>query len=1116
MAENVPQSVEVPVGLSLFGSLDTELSPPDIPEGISPDNQDVVYLPGSVASRPCLNKIYSSLPSNVKIMYFKSFTRNDGTTFNLILDSNGTIWVENVSTAPGVLTSLDSVTPGSYASSVSAFNREWIVFHNGTNGTALPRQFDGTYLDPISQDGPSAPCSAADSINEVVILSLECGRIGGWQISSISQVGNVVTVVTTSPHNLTPSTNIIIAGATPTITTLTALAQVTSGSNTIFVSSITSVSGYGWQVGMVISGAGIPAGSTIVSITDSNSISATNTSSLTNLWTSSGGINTSVSIVVISQNATATSSSTTVSVMGTYNGIFNVQTIPTATSFTYLCNINGLGSGSSGTVFGLVASLTCASAHKAIVGDAITIIGASVSGTYPYDNNVNNNPLTWKVLNVTSTTQLVIDLTGISLSSINLTNFGQTASTTGNAIIGGMNSVGTYQVVQMFLTRQGYLTKPSAPFIWSSQGNVKVAVSSLAIGPPNVVARVIAFTGANGSNFFTITQGITITITANGTSTVVPALIVPDNTSTSAIFDFSDDAIFQGLGIDISGNDLFNQVVLGPATGLFFYGSRMAYWGQRNIVPNLLNMGLNGGYTTVNVPLGWTLTAPYGYYSLVPFAGAWAFQYTGYSGQSAILSQPCYQDSYGITILKPTVAYTFFLWAKGQAGDTGSITVSILSAPSGGTTYASTTILNSTLSTQGSFIPISLANLPASIASTAVLVVTLSPANGYSVTVASFQMVPTLNLLNNKMIISYVNNPEALDNETGILGSTDDPTIPQACFQYHDALYVLSSRSLHETASMGEQEPSSWDFRELSSRCGGASPRSVDQGENFAIWVSDPSINPPTGRGAYVFTGGQVYKVSQEVQNYFDSINPAAAQTLWVQNDPISRRVYFGLPTGTSTEPNLILVMDYRELDTASDMVSRPPVHISFTGKMVCSDLSRKWTRWNCYASSAGTIITSGGIRFCFGSGTDPNTGSGHGNIYWLNPSKYTDDDYGQVYPYYTTYFFINHEMEQALQVGLHRKLFKRYAAYITGIGSLSLTPYSDSLSNPYPTAPLWPLSTSQKYDIGDGLNVIGERCAFKVASLPLSGQTDNSFNLQKLIITLMQEPVAPIRFGAI
>jgi hypothetical protein len=1329
MAENVQQSVEIPVGLSLFGSLDTELSPTDIPEGVSPDNQDVVYLPGSVASRPCLNKIYPSL-GTVTIQYFKSYTRNDGTIYNLILDSTGKLWVENVTTNPGVLALLDRVAPGSFADSIKAFNREWIVFHNGINGTDNPRQFDGTFLDPVSQDGPGAGCLAADHQDPSDISSLAPILVSA--ISGISQKGNVVTVDTFSEHGLVAGESVIIAGTSATVECQQVLANTTSGSPVLIVNSVTDLTGFGWFPGMVLSGVGIPVGTTILGIASNPSGATTS------------------SIVTMSQNATATASNITVGVLATYNGPTEVQTIPTTTRFTFLIGYIGLPAGdASGNVFLQKAICVTDTPHKGIVGDAVVIQNASVlnsvstvgpmtayiwcstgpsdpdtnhpphsgpvseylwknaadvastgpvlggtgtatssnsdgnslifdspttgsgstsmkwsifsaitaglitgtvplftpaqepegyedfqfvlvgtffvpaAGNYrftghtkhdmlfgiqgatlvsnnnggattgytgqtmtplngydllprkttnsgsgyvsdldvtvsfpapgnynfemayvywyhsgrtiqitcngnqiaplvvsmttdnPYDTSVNGNPEFWPISSITGPNTMTLDLTGITTSAVNLASFGN-ASTLGTAIVGGMLSPGLHGIVVMFLTRQGFLTAPSTPIFWRSSGNCKVSVSQLPIGPENVIARVLGFTGSRGSSFFALPSGIMMPA-IDGSPIVIPALTVNDNTSTEAVLDFSDTALFQGLAIDITGNNLFSQTVLGPVTGVSFYGSRLGWRGHRTRVPNMLNLGFEGGYRdgAPNTPLGWTVASSGG--ELVTRATGFAWKITGNGAtECGKLRQACYQDYYGVSILRGGVGYSLSLLGQAEAGTSGNVVARVTD---GTTVFSSHSISISEFSDVGNFVLIPLTpDLPDTLPPDSYFEICADSDLGAGewVTIDSMQIVPTRNLINNQILWSYVNNPEALDYNTGVQASTDDPTPVQDCFEYHDSLHVLTSRGLHETSSVSNLEPSKWGMREISSRCGGVSPRCSDSGENFAIWVSNPSVDPPTGRGAYVFTGGQVYKISQEVQSYFDRINREASHTVWVKNDPVIRRAYLGLPLDDHDSPNIILTLDYRELDTASDLANRPPVNISFTGKMVCSDLSRKWSRWNIKANSAGTMVTaSRGIQFCFGSGNG-GAGSSYGNIYWLDPSKYTDDDYGMVFPYYTTYFFVNHEMEQSLGVGLHRKLFKRYAAFVTGVGQFQITPFANNLTNQYPPPPMWPLSLSSTKDIGDGLNVPTERCAFKIASVPLPGQTDNAFNLQKLIITLMQEPVAPLRYGGV
>src|SRR6185437_15589722 len=133
------------------------------------------------------------------------------------------------------------------------------------------------------------------------------------------------------------------------------------------------------------------------------------------------------------------------------------------------------------------------------------------------------------------------------------------------------------------------------------------------------------------------------------------------------------------------------------------------------------------------------------------------------------------------------------------------------------------------------------------------------------------------------------------------------------------------------------------------------------------------------------------------------------------------------------------------------------------------------------------------------------------GNIYTLDGTLLTDDDYGLVNPYYTTYFFINHETEQALQVGSHRKLFTYISLYVSGTGTISLTPLVDSLTNARNNTKPHTLFLDPAKDQEWGLNVTGERVAFKIATAPLAGTTDNGFNLNKMVVTLRQDPWSPV-----
>jgi hypothetical protein len=211
-------------------------------------------------------------------------------------------------------------------------------------------------------------------------------------------------------------------------------------------------------------------------------------------------------------------------------------------------------------------------------------------------------------------------------------------------------------------------------------------------------------------------------------------------------------------------------------------------------------------------------------------------------------------------------------------------------------------------------------------------------------------------------------------------------------------------------------------------------------------------------------------------------------------------------------------VLDYREMDSAGQIAGSGPVHISYTGKMISSDLARKWTRWNVKANCADVITREGNEQqmwFGGGNGLALGSGTGFGNAYYLDPAKLTDDDYGEIFSPYTTYFFINHEQEQQLGVGSHRKLFVYLSLYITGTGRVQITPLVDGLTFPWTPTPIYNLSSTINHDLEFGLNVTGERVAFKITPLPMPNQTDKQFNLQKMVVTIKQEPMAPVR-GAI
>ena len=154
-------AIAAPIPLSVFGSWVAEMSPDALPDGVSPDNQDLTFVPGSASSRPALQRDFAAPfpaggPGNLVpgVVWGKTFRTPVGTRYNLYFDTNGIMWYENRSTTPGARAQLFTATPGSFCRSLTANGREYIAISDGLHGTFPPLQWDGTNIDRVTQDGP--------------------------------------------------------------------------------------------------------------------------------------------------------------------------------------------------------------------------------------------------------------------------------------------------------------------------------------------------------------------------------------------------------------------------------------------------------------------------------------------------------------------------------------------------------------------------------------------------------------------------------------------------------------------------------------------------------------------------------------------------------------------------------------------------------------------------------------------------------------------------------------------------------------------------------------------------------------------------------------------------
>src|SRR5208337_2178081 len=155
----------------------------------------------------------------------------------------------------------------------------------------------------------------------------------------------------------------------------------------------------------------------------------------------------------------------------------------------------------------------------------------------------------------------------------------------GTAAVAGNIVAGLHQITVLFKDREGYLTRYAPPGLWTAGGLKRVTVSNIPIGPPNIVARILAFTLVAGNNFYYL-SGVPQIGSSN--------FVINDDTTTSITVDFNDAILAAGTNVD---NQL-NLIYLGETAGLASYSDRLFTWGGVNKINNMLNLSFDGGLAT--------------------------------------------------------------------------------------------------------------------------------------------------------------------------------------------------------------------------------------------------------------------------------------------------------------------------------------------------------------------------------------------------------------------------------------------------------------------------------------------------------------------------------------
>lgn len=1198
-----PQPGDQSVILTTLGGLVTEAPSASLSEGSSPLCWDVDFLVGSVFTRPGESSVYGASIGSVNFIWLKTYQQLDGQIYTLALDASGNLWREDVTNNPGVLVACPNrptLQPNDTPKSVTAYNREYIAF--GPND--IPRQYDGTNFDRISQEGPGANANfvvtsaanpnlanvagytitsnvitfdATNSFSVGTIVQLAAGRSTIDQVEVLLNSGPfdglilTITAATgttfsatyvaanttgTVPVSLvaTPLTNFPITSITqPAAQTIyeqllwSAAADQAGAGNTLTVyynqttQDATLVNAFNSGIPIYVYLSGLPSpypdGTYRVlsigrSVFSSNNAFYFTVSMATTLYskTTGGSLGTyqmTLATVTMSTPIPGAVVGNSVSIQGatpsTWNGSWTIVQAPNSGIFV----ITQTSMDASGNV---TYDYTLQTGATPVVGDLVTVT-----------NTTNGNGL-FNVVNATITAvgtgTFQIVLPGVTAAVTAQSENGQAEVSgryflidPGSNFVGGTNSAspifgndtgtgeivtvgqnlniaaGTRQAVVLFLTRNGYLTRPSPPVTFTTDNNTAaIQLNNIPLGPPNVIARWVAVTeaGANGvpgAYFYTIPQPVQTIV--NGQPYTYAPTVINDNVTTQATFSFVDAVLLSSLEIDITGGDNFAQVELANCGFVLNYADRMFYGLVNNKVNNFVNMSFAGGYNSGPnpFPLGWTATSGTAGSggSLIPsttFGNDYLISNTTGSTQVnlGLITQNAALDAYKAPILQPNTLYSVRILARIPANvSVGNLVVALTTYDTQvgyGPTLGSFSIPFTSLSTTpqwitGTLLTTAFTTVPTNLL---LLLYALNIGNGANVAVSRIEIFPTNTpVLNTQLYASYVNNPEAIDGVTGVLqvNSTNTQPLFGGVVMY-DQLYLLKQNSLFSTQDTPGSEPSGWAVHEVSNKVGTCGPSAYDFGEEWIVTACRT--------GLYVFFGKQPVKISQEIYQLWEAINWKYASTIWVKVDIVNRRILVGVPMATGsgtksfqwlpnapavanpTSPNVILMLNYLGLGDITALADGPQMHTTMFGTLMSVDMRRKWAIWNITSPYADLILQNDGFTQTLYLGN----GVANGKIYQLLASQLSDDG-AAINGTYTTYGFVDAEKaRQYPLLGSHRKqwTYAQFLAY--GSGSLTLKAYMNSLTPPQAsqiyTAPAITLVANPFDDYERPINAVGNR----------------------------------------
>lgn len=1087
-------------------------------------------------------KLKAFLTTNppVNFNWIKTYQQNNGNISTLLLDASGILWKEDVIGLPLALTAIfTAIEPNTFAKSVTFLDTEWIAFSDLVNGTDMPRQWDGRNLDRVSQVGPGAPPSFASGGSSIAILSItqptakseitHPGQLSGilWSAGAgNSSPGNVVTVYyalqTDQPADpdLVPGVGVALAGVD------------SGGPNNNF-------NGHPLNGQYIVTsiGSGVPPGAQFVRWFFTIQVT---TSQFVNQANHEEGHGPTGTYQVTEATLTAASQVPNLEVgnqmtlAGTggaptagYDGTWTVDQTPNASQLQIVSVARSANVATYG--FTLISGTT------PTVGQQVTIVGTLADNQSFNVSNQSIASVTPGSFTLAQPGNDVLSTGENGSGTISGTIFkfapGAVVGTrnTGTIQTTGVIGVGIRRGVVMFETRSEGITKPSPFSEFTVSGSASTLnASQIPLGPPDTIRRIIAFTGANGGNYFYIAQPVTVT--SNGQKVTYTSTIIPDNTTTTATFSFPDAVLLAGIAIDVQGNNLFAQRELGSCIGFTSYSDRLFAWGEQNKVQTFLNLSFDGGYLppfATATPLGWTVDLTNGAGGVLRVSPQFGDSYYinnasgGFQAFYGMLEQSAFQNQLGTPIINSSVRYSVRLTARcpSQIGS-GRLVVDLFS-PQLAQVFGSFSVPLLSMATTMNIFSGELITeaqkfgiVPADLL---LRVYAADLPNGGDVEIDRIEPFPTDEpVFATSFTASYAINPQGFDGVTGNTGPNQNQQPIRGAATMFELLYALKERSIYSTADNGVTEPAFWSWREVSQRVGTIGIHSYDYGEEWLVTACRP--------GVYFFNGGSPIKISQEYQTVWDAINWKFGSTIWVRNDIENKRVLIGipLPTGPGTEsfpflpempananpttPNVVLTMNYRELNTGLAFAETGPIKSSYSGRILSPEPARKTSFWNIRCPYADFIDRGNEqtpLFFC--------TGYNDSKVFALDPDELSDDG-AAINSFYFTYGFTKAEMQDAKGLGLHRMIMTYLMTLAVGSGDLNIWIYPDTPLTPVPfVLDSIPLDLFTLGDLESDVDAIANRFFVRYGTNAVGAR----FELSKAVASLRPDPWSPIRGSA-